>query len=224
MELQLKFKMNEQLFLRNPEDSELGRKIVKTSVEMIHELGFEAFTFKKLAIAIETTEASVYRYFENKHKLLVYLVAWYWSWLEYKVMVSCMNTEDPEVKIKRIVKLLVSENDADSGFEGLNQQKLYNVVISEGSKAYLTHHVNEDNQARLFKPYKDLSARISSIFKAYSPRYKYTRSLSSALLEMAHYQVFFMHHLPSLTDFGDKKDVKEVRKFLEHFVFSCLSK
>ena len=82
MEVQLKFRMNEQLFLRNPEESDLGRRIVSASIKMIGELGFEAFTFKKLATQIETTEASVYRYFENKHRLLVYLVTWYWSWLE----------------------------------------------------------------------------------------------------------------------------------------------
>ncbi len=94
MELQVKFKMNEHLYLRNPDESDLGRRIITNSVRMIGEMGFESFTFKKLATEIETTEASVYRYFENKHRLLVYLITWYWSWLEYKVMVSGVNTND----------------------------------------------------------------------------------------------------------------------------------
>jgi AcrR family transcriptional regulator len=222
MELQVKFKMNEHLYLRNPEDSELGRKIVKTSVQMINELGFESFTFKKLATEMQTTEASVYRYFENKHRLLVYLVTWYWSWLEYKVMVSTVNTDDTEVKIKRIIRLLAMDTAEDSGFDGLDQHALYQIVIWEGSKAYLTRHVNEDNQVRLFKPYKDLAGRISLIFKEFNPKFKYPRSLASTLLEMAHYQNFFMHNLPSLTDFGVKKDEKEICKFLELLVFSAL--
>ena len=37
----------------------------------------EEFTFRKLAQKINTTEASVYRYFENKHRLLIYILAWY---------------------------------------------------------------------------------------------------------------------------------------------------
>jgi AcrR family transcriptional regulator len=224
MELQVKFKMNEHLFLRNPEDSELGRKMVKKSVQMINELGFESFTFKKLATEMQTTEASVYRYFENKHRLLVYLVTWYWSWLEYKVMVNTVNTDDTEVKIKRIIKLLALDAADESGIDGLDQHALYQIVIWEGSKAYLTHHVNEDNQVRLFKPYKDLAGRISAIFKEFNPKFKYPRSLASTLLEMAHYQNFFMHNLPSLTDFGVKKDEKEICRFLEHLVLSALKR
>ena len=86
MEVSLQIKMNEALYLRNPENSELGKGILKFSIQMINEIGFEAFTFKKLAKEIASTEAGIYRYFENKHRLLVYLTAWYWSWLEYQIL------------------------------------------------------------------------------------------------------------------------------------------
>ena len=65
MNVSVNFKLNDKLFLRNPEESELGRKIIQNSIILIHQIGFEDFTFKKLAIEIGTTEASVYRYFEN---------------------------------------------------------------------------------------------------------------------------------------------------------------
>ena len=65
MKLHVQIKMNEELYLRNPEGSELGKKIIQYSIQMIHKNGFEAFTFKKLAEEINSTEASVYRYFEN---------------------------------------------------------------------------------------------------------------------------------------------------------------
>ena len=58
----------ETIYLKDPESSELGQKIIKNSIELIDDIGFEAFTFKKLAESIGTTEAGVYRYFENKHK------------------------------------------------------------------------------------------------------------------------------------------------------------
>ena len=79
MEIQLQIKMNEKLFLRDPEQSELGKKIILHSIQLIHLNGFEAYTFKKLAESIGTTEAGIYRYFENKHRLLIYLSVWYWS-------------------------------------------------------------------------------------------------------------------------------------------------
>jgi AcrR family transcriptional regulator len=70
----IKIKLSKKLYLRDPESSELGRNIVSNSVKLIDQLGFEAFTFKKLATEIHSTEASIYRYFENKHKFLIYLI------------------------------------------------------------------------------------------------------------------------------------------------------
>ena len=52
MKLEVQIKMNASLYLRDPEQSELGKNIIKFSIELIHKHGFEAFTFKKLAEAI----------------------------------------------------------------------------------------------------------------------------------------------------------------------------
>ncbi|UPT67071.1 MAG: TetR/AcrR family transcriptional regulator [Sphingobacteriales bacterium JAD_PAG50586_3] len=81
MEVQLRIRMNEKIYLRNPEESVLGKNIVRNGLLLINKLGFEEFTFKKLAKEINTTEASIYRYFENKHRLLLYIINWYWSLL-----------------------------------------------------------------------------------------------------------------------------------------------
>ena len=77
----IQIQLNDNLYLRDPQETELGRNIVNNSIELIDEIGFEKFTFKKLATKIESTEASIYRYFENKHRLLIYLIAWYWNWI-----------------------------------------------------------------------------------------------------------------------------------------------
>ena len=45
MDVQLQIKMNEKLFLRDPEQSELGKKILSQSVILIQHFGFESFTF-----------------------------------------------------------------------------------------------------------------------------------------------------------------------------------
>ena len=75
-------KVNEHVYLKDPESSKLGKKIIQGSITLIEEFGFEAFTFKKLANHINSTEASIYRYFENKTKILLYITVWYWSWIE----------------------------------------------------------------------------------------------------------------------------------------------
>ena len=99
MELHFRIKMNEKLYLRDPDLSVLGKKIVKHGLELIIKLGFENFTFKKLALDIDTTEASIYRYFENKHRLLTYLVSWYWSYTEQK-----MNYHINNLKLLNILR------------------------------------------------------------------------------------------------------------------------
>ncbi len=222
MEISLQIKMNEKLFLRNPEETELGRDIILQSIVLIHKTGFESFTFKKLAQKIGTTEAGIYRYFENKHRLLVYIVSWYWSWLEYKVMVHTSNIKSPETKLKKIIQILATEVKDDVQTKHVDEQLLHEIVRMEGAKAYLTRHVTADNKQRLFKPYKDLCATIATIIIECNPKYKYPRSLSSTIIEMAHYQNFFMHNLPSLTDFGAIKDDRKVIGFLEDLVFASL--
>jgi hypothetical protein len=223
MELQLQIKMNEKLFVKNPETTELGKKIILHSVQLIHEDGFEAFTFKKLAKAVGTTEAGIYRYFENKHRLLMYITAWYWSWLEYQVTFHTNNITDPVVKLKKTIALLATPIDDNVTTTHVNESVLHQIIVTEGSKAYLTKKVSEDNKDHLFKPYKDLCAKIGNIILECNPTYPYPKSLSSTIIEMAHLQNFFMNHLPSLTDFGEEKNEADIILFLESLVFSSLN-
>ncbi len=224
MKLQLQIKMNQALFIRNPEQSELGKNIIQHSIQLIDKNGFEAFTFKKLAEDIGTTEAGIYRYFENKHKLLVYLTAWYWGWLEFQINYQTNNIKDPTVRLKRVIKLLATTVEDDKLTGHVNEGLLHQIVISEGSKAYLTKQVGEDNKLQFFKPYKDLCAVVGNIILECSPKYKYPRSLASTIIEMAHFQNFFMNNLPSLTDFGKNKEETEVVAFLNDLVFSSIKK
>lgn len=222
MELKLQIKMNDKLFLRDPEQTVLGKKIIKHSILLIHKEGFESFNFKKLAEEIDSTEAGVYRYFENKHKLLMYITAWYWSWLEYRVVVHGLNIGDPSLKLKMVIKLLATTVEDDISTSHVNENILHQIIISEGSKAYLTKHVSEDNKDHFFKPYKDLCARIGEIILQCNPGYKFPNSLSSTIVEIAHFQNFFMNNLPALTDFGKEKNESKVVMFLEDLVFSTI--
>ena len=85
MAVNIRISLNPGLYLKDPQESDLGRRIIKHSILLLEELGFEQFNFKKLAEAMGSTEASIYRYFENKHLLLIYLVSWYWEWLSYMI-------------------------------------------------------------------------------------------------------------------------------------------
>lgn len=223
MESYVKIKMNEKLFLRNPEESELGKRIVEHSILLIHDIGFEAFTFKKLATKIKTTEAGVYRYFENKHRLLIYIVDWYWCWQEYRLLFQTNNISKPEIKLKRAIKLLSSHVEIDNTFEYINETLLYDIVMRDGAKSYLSSTVKEDNKNKLFQPYKDLCAHIANIILECNKKYKYPRTLASTIIEMAHSQNYYMKNLPSLTDFANSKKDSDISNFLENIVFSAIN-
>lgn len=222
MQFQIRIQPSDSLVLRDPEDTPLGRNIVRKGLIMMHRLGYEQFTFRKLADEIGTTEASIYRYFVNKHRLLLYILNWYWNFLEYLVVFSLQNMDDAEQKIRKVIELLVLELPDGMDNSGFDKKALYEIVIAESSKVYLIREVEQINHGQLFKPYKDLCARIADLFMAYNPNYPYPRSLASTLLEMSHYQSFFMVHLPRLTDFSQDKRLDNVRAFLENLVFAAI--
>lgn len=222
MEFKVSFNVNHNLYLKDPEQSELGKQIVKSAIDLIYELGFEAFTFKKLSLSINTTEASVYRYFENKHKILLYILNWYWSYMEFIVEYKLQNITDKKTKIKTVIDLLTNELPQSNNKLEYNKKYLSQIVICESSKAYFVKDIDKINKDELFKPYKDLCAHIASIITEYNSKYKYPKSLSSTIIEASHYQQFFSLHLPKLTDVQPKSKKEYTNTYLNDLVFKIL--
>lgn len=198
--LNVSIQINEKVYLKNPESSELGKRIIEDSIELLDEIGFDAFTFKKLSQRINSTEASVYRYFESKHKLLLYLTNWYWNWMEYKLVFSFANVNSSKIKLEKAIRLLTEEIQTDSEFSHVNEVKLSRILISESSKAFLTKNVDDENKDGVFLAYKQLVERVSQVINDINPKYKYPHMLVSTVIEGAHQQRFFGEHLPRLTD------------------------
>ncbi len=196
----LRLELNANLFLRDPQETDLGRKIIDQSIRMIDELGLEAFTFKKLSLAIDSTEASIYRYFENKHKLLVYLIAWYWNWLEYRIDFETHNVKSAEDRLAIALRLVTEQKGYDASFPSVDESALQRIVTNESDKTYLTKQVDSDNKEGLFRGFKTLCKRIADMIKEINPNYKYSHALISTVLQASHQQVFFSDHLPSLTE------------------------
>jgi AcrR family transcriptional regulator len=222
MDYSLNFKVNESIYLKDPEGTELGKLIVKGAIDLIHELGFEHFTFKKLALALHTTEATIYRYFENKHRLLLYILNWYWSYMEYLILFQLQPIEHPKAKLERLVELLARELPESVGQTDYNKKFLHQIVITESSKVYLVKEVKEINQNEVYKPYKDLCSRISEIIQSHNPAYQFPHSLSSTLVETAHSQLFFSSFLPRLTDVGDENKQVFVERYLKDLIFKVV--
>jgi hypothetical protein len=223
MDFQVRFAVNDKIFIRDPESTETGKQIVKKSIDLIYVLGFEHFTFKKLAQETNSTEATVYRYFENKHRVLLYILNWYWSYMEFLVDFKLQNLQDKKARLKVIIELLTHELPESSGQLDYNKKYLNQIVISESSKVYLVKDVAAINKNEVFKPYKDLCAKIADSIKAYNSKYKYPKSLSTTLIETSHNQQYFSNNLPRLTDSTPKNRLTFTSEFLEDLLFKTLA-
>lgn len=224
MSVEIKIALNDGLYLKEPQDSKLGRKIIEHSILMIDEFGFEFFTFKKLAKEINSTEASVYRYFENKHLLLLFLMNWYWEWVSYLIRISTINVDYPKMKLQIIINCFVSASKENPGVSYVNESKLHSIVISEGMRVYHTKNVDEQNSKGFFKSYKDLAELVSIVISDINPNFEYPFSLATNLFEMSNNHIYFAKHLPRLTDISSKKnEVDQVKNMLNYFVDKLLS-
>ncbi len=222
----LTLKLNENLYIRDPQNTELGQKILQQSVKMIDQLGFELFTFKKLAKEIGSTEASVYRYFENKHRLLIYLMDWYWTWLEHRIDFNIQNVKDAKEQLRICIGLLSEQKIFDPSFAFIYEPALQRIVISEFDKAYLTKQVDVDNKEGLFLSYKSICKKVADIISKINSNYKHPNTLVSTMMLACNHQVFYTQHLPSLTNLKFKAGdhYLALSQFIHELVFSAIIK
>ena len=218
--LQVHIVISKELYTKNPESTELGKKIVSRSIEMIDELGFEAFTFKKLGQSIGSNESSIYRYFESKHMLLVYLICWYWSWVEYKLVFSTTNIPSKKEKLGAAIEILTRKVDVDNSFSYIDEVILNRIIIAESSKAYHTKDIDTENEKGYYKVYKRVVQRVSTMVTEVNADFEYPHMLISTVIEGAHQQRYFSEHLPSLTDVKKGKDA--IVKFYTDLVFKVI--
>lgn len=225
MGFKIQIQVNERLYLRDPQDSKLGRNILQHGICLIEELGLEEFTFRKLAHRIESTEASIYRYFENKHKFLVYLLCWYWERVRYQIALATTNIEDPPQKLRVALSAIVDSSKADPAVEYIDEDILFKIVLTEGPKTYHTKAVDEENRQGFFAVYKALAADLAAIIMEVNPDFEYPKSLASTLLEMANFHIYAAQHLPSLTEVRTpSEDLTGVKTLLEFFAFGLIGR
>jgi len=199
----LQVQINDKIYVKNPETSDLGKKILEQSILLIDEIGFDNFTFKKLGEKIGSNESSIYRYFENKHKLLVYLSSWYWSWMEYKLVFATANITNPNEKLKRSITIVTEKVKDDASTTYINEAILNKIIITEFTKTLHTKEIDTENKEGFFLIYKRVISRIITIVNEVDPEYQYAKSLVSSIVEGSLHQYFLKEHLKSITNCDD---------------------
>jgi len=190
---------------------------------MLDEIGYEQFTFRKLAERIGTVEPSIYRYFRSKHALLLYLTAWYWSWMEYRLMLATVNVASPQERLRSALRELTQPIRDDEATPGIDEAALYRVVVAESSKVYLQRDVDVENRDGLFRSYKRLCRTVANIITEINPHYAYPVALISTVIESSHLQRYFAEHLPSLTEVKRAEPEGSLTAFLTDIVFKAIA-
>lgn len=191
------------IFLKDPERSELGKKILKEGVSLIDKIGFEAFTFKKLGERIQSNESSIYRYFENKHKLLLYISSWYWSWIEFRLIFEIANLEDPNHRLTKAIILLTEDTSLELLDDHIKESTLKQIIISNFVKTFNMNEVNHENNEDFIKTYKRVILLIAEIIKEVNPNYSYPENLSCSIVEGSLHQHFLKQHFKNITNYSE---------------------
>lgn len=219
--LHMDVQVRERVYTKDPSGTELGHRIVEASIRLIDELGFEAFTMAKLAKGLGTAEASVYRYFANKHRLLVYLVDWYWAWREIKLAFDTANIADKRERLERGIRSVSGPITERGRHEYVDLQALYRIATNESAKAIFTKGVEPGDKDGHFGSFVRLSHRLRDLILEAKPGHAHAHDLAALVLEGTGSLRFFHEQLPAL--FGKPaKGQDAVSDLLVHLVFASI--
>lgn len=196
----LKIQVPDKIYIKDPESSDLGKRIIEHSILLIDEIGFDGFTFKKLGFKIGSNESSIYRYFESKHKLLLYLTSWYWAWIEYQMVFATFNMSDKKEQLLKAIEVVTRTIKQDVTFNHIDEIVLNRIIINENSKSYLTKEVDSENKEGYFVVYKRLVKRLSEMISNNNPDYKFSLTLASTIIDGSLHQHYLTNHFSSLTN------------------------
>jgi AcrR family transcriptional regulator len=215
---QVKLQLNDSLCVKDPTSTEVGENILRESVNLIHEIGLEAFTFKKLSLSTGSTEATIYRYFSNKHQLLMYLSSWYWNFLEWKIAFSTSNSQTPQQALEQCIQVLVAPTKGERFNRLFDDTKLQEIVTLESTKAFVAKGLSKAEKKKYYSSYLQLIARIEQIIQEAHPKHTNATALATTILETVHYQHFLQHALPeiAITD----KTGKSLSELLHQLLFT----
>lgn len=214
--MQLLFRLPAEylLYLRDPEDTELGRRIVGEGILLMEKLGYEQFTFKKLAAKLKSTEASVYRYFSSKGQFLDYCNAWYWTWLTYRLELRTRNLLDPKRELEVAIDVLGEASKPDLDVPHIDEPVLHRLVVSEGKRSAGVEDTRRDVSVR-DKPLLRFRNRLAEIINRLNPKYPYPRALAMTLILSVHGQLAYSletHDISEAT--AAKNPLSELTSFL----------
>lgn len=212
-----KVKVNSGIYLKDPDTSAIGRAMVREGLVMMESIGLDQFTFKKLSEQIGSPESSLYRYFENKVNLLFYLLSAYWSWQEYRVVMSVLNMAPGKKKVHKAIEVILSTPDEQAQLDELPLAVLYRLAERESIRVFVQNNAAHAFPPEFFHSFDRLHGRFVTMLKEINPDYSCSEALISVLLDAIHLQKYFRRAGTTRTDLPD--GTPEQADFFFHLLF-----
>lgn len=216
----IKIEVTPKLYIKNPQQTTLGKRILKESVDLMDKLGYDDFTFKKLAERLETAESSVYRYFENKNRLVLYFMAWYWEMQEYRLVFLTGEAHSSDEKFKIALELFFDTPKSKNFNADFDSDKVWHIISSESFKACLVREQDPSVRSEIIKLYQRVITRYAEIIKEINMNVTNAELVASLIIEgVTDYNFYHLHHKKSLPAFANEN---EARQFFVSFYLNSI--
>lgn len=185
--------VSDTFYLRNPHTTALGKKMIARAITIIDEIGYSQFTFKKLALSINSVEASIYRYFENKEHMLFYLVATYWTATNFRVKFFTQMLRSHEERVYTTIDVLTGIQSAAVPGLDFNQYEALQRIARKNYFYALTILRNKENgevlERELFKVSKEIQDHLEASIRKLAPSFQYSALMADTIMNKGLYSV-----------------------------------
>jgi len=220
MNLHFQVHIPSRMAQHDPSHSRTGLKILNTAIQLIADEGYEAFHLSRLAEKAGTVESTVYRYFENKHKLLLYISGWYWAYLDFSIDYETREMKDPRQILSKAIEMMAGISlPKNSSLIG-DPLIIHRIITMEFSKIYITQMAHDDNKEGYFVYFKTFVNKIGNLLADIMPGYKFPRSLAFLLVLGIYQQIHVAEKLPALSDYDHSEPLDE---YISHFIKDLIS-
>ena len=151
----------------------------------------------------------------------MYLLCWYWSWIEYKIVFGTINASSSAEKLEKALTIIAEPTTMDNTFIHVNEIVLHKIVVSESTKVFHTKAIEAENEKGYFAVYKRIVRRISEFIMEVNPTYKFPCMLVTTILEGVIEQNYFGEYLPSITD--ENQGDNRVLEFYKDLIFKTIT-
>ena len=189
------FPISEELYERDPLESEVGELILAESIQLLQNVGVSGMNLHMLSERIGLSYETILRYFVDKYQLLAYLNEFYWHWMAHWISVYQMASSSSQHQLIISLQCLCHEYPPLQKSQEPYIYPLFNVLVTEPLKQEVFFSPDYTYSGMNWG-YKKLVMVLTDILKEISPEYPFSKNLAISLVESVNQHQFIGQVMP----------------------------